>query len=1265
MSPCMRGRRSLPPLWLAVSYGVAIHGAAALDGIASVDDADMHDPDTWRLRVIIMAGQSNMEGEALVRSSPNWQFWRPPDWGTLERQCVDPRTAGIMAQACCHAGQYTVVPEIKVLAYERDCRNDDAGCEEVVKSGVLSIGFGVGGQGAATTPAGSGGRIRGEHDLHRAACAAVGGSVECPVGDGGTLAVAAVGGTSGRTSPSCWSARTTGSRTGEPEVEVDVPSAQADDVDAVVEEMQDADGGSSFRAWGTVERTFKAFCGARQDMDGKSFAKLCKDCGLVDKALTVTDVDIVFAKVVTKGQRRICLQQFDEALMLLAEKKCVDVEDVCRRVRRTDGPVLKSTKTDAVRFHDDRSTYTGTHVQGGPEPAAKGRGHSPCPAFRVTLPPFSYHDETEARAASAIASAVQASSRERSPPRSARASSPPPRSPFPRQPSPVARRASYSGEALRAPSPARIVPRRASMSVCVSRDASPPRAASPMRHQLSTGGRRDSCSSGPHLLQVVRHCRTSDLEDELRSRLLSPMSASEGQAASSGSPSPRPPLTPMTPTTPLSPSPQQQPQQPQPPQSLSQQAPVVAARPGGGTNASRETVEDTFRAYCGSRPDMDGTTFAKLCKDCHLVDSTLNASHMDIIFSKVVLRGQRRIDFQQFRDALQLIADRKGVSIAVVTRAVATSEGPVLKYTKAEAVRFYDDKSQYTGTHAYGGPDMGSKIATSRSERDSQAWFSSLRADSLDEELMPELLLRRLGERCSSKSPARTPSTTKSEATKSDPSSDVAARRWRRLPSQSSAKALQLSSSARPPMGTDEVTMVFTDVQGSTSLWEANPSAMEQALRMHDATIRQVLAKHGGYEVTTEGDAFQICFHTAMDAVAFCLDTQTELMCLDWPAATLEHPDAVKTEDGAWNGLRVRMGVHSGKPTSVTKHEMTGRWRYAGPSVAMAKAVEGTCHGGQIVLSHQCYQLVDGQLTQLGSPQVVDLGEHLLEGHGIADPASGDEGRAVVRLVQLVPEALHYDYSSDAAVLVGGGSSSSKDGGDSDRRSSSGGRRFDPVISVRRVSPGFEQSPSGPDITLCFAFTKGAQDLAASAPALASTSLGMLRRCVRGVLREAGGYECQEDEGAFMLAFATMGDAAVFGAALQRAARQLPWPAELRARGGPLFSAGLRVAVGALSGGYTSRRPHASTGRADYFGTIVNRTARIAASANGGQILMGGEDPLAGQTGADAACSVRRLGAFVLKGIDSPMVLSELMVPDEEGRFEEFPQPKTKGRVGD
>ncbi|CAE8622927.1 unnamed protein product, partial [Polarella glacialis] len=97
--------------------------------------------------------------------------------------------------------------------------------------------------------------------------------------------------------------------------------------------------------WGTVERTFRAFCGLRQEgMDGKTFAKLCKDCDLVDKNLTATGLDIVFAKVVQKGQRRIGLEEFDSALPLLAERKCVSVDEICGLIRRSGGPVLNSTK---------------------------------------------------------------------------------------------------------------------------------------------------------------------------------------------------------------------------------------------------------------------------------------------------------------------------------------------------------------------------------------------------------------------------------------------------------------------------------------------------------------------------------------------------------------------------------------------------------------------------------------------------------------------------------------------------------------------------------------------------------------------------------------------------------------------------------------------------------------------------------------------------------------------------------------------------------
>lgn len=829
---------------------------------------------------------------------------------------------------------------------------------------------------------------------------------------------------------------------------------------------------------GSVEQTFQMFCGSRPDMDGRTLAKLCKDCGLIDRALSINDVDIIFKKKVPKGQRRIDLQQFKDVLAMIAEKKGVPLEDIHRLVETAEGPVLNSTTPHAVRFHDDKSTYTGTHVHGGPDMGSKSRGHTPCFTFST---------------------------------------------------------------------------------------------------------------------HTVSHLMPPEQEMDSRSRTPSPMPPAAQADRRDRSPPPLPPTTTTTATKSLG-------------RNFAGLSPT--GKSAGGT------IEDTFRVYCGSRADMGGKEFAKLCKDCHLVDEvTVTSSGTDIIFAKVK-RGQRRIDFLQFKEALQHIADKKGVSAAVIHRSVAASEGPVLKGTKTEVVRFYDDKSQYTGVHLHGGPDTGSKSASVQ-ERDSQGWFSSLRDTESKDDALPGMILKQMGER--SPSPR-----TRSKSTRVASRGGVGAERGR-----------------QPPMDSDQVTMVFTDVQGSTSLWEADPDAMEQALSLHDSTIRKVLAKHNGYEVTTEGDAFQLCFHDAFDAVGFCLDVQTELLAVDWPAVTLTHPDAAKGADGAWNGLRVRMGMHSGRPESVRKHEMTRRWCYAGASVALAKAVEGVCHGGQIVASHACFSQVDGMLTQLGSPQVIDLGEHVLEGKGVVDPASGDEGKAVVRLVQLVPEALAYNYSPPSG----------------DAASGERGRLFPPVLSGARLSPGFEQSPSGPSITLCFVFTKGVSEIAASVPALAATCLGGLRRTLRTMLQEANGYECQEDEGAFMLAFHSMGDCAAFATSLQRAVRETVWPQEVQRRGG------LRVSVGALSGGYTSRRPHSTTGRADYFGTIVNRTARIAAAAHAGQVLLGGDCPLPPESQLEERCSLQRLGAFHLKGIDSPMVLTELVIPDADGSVEAFPEPRTKGRV--
>ena len=56
---------------------------------------------------------------------------------------------------------------------------------------------------------------------------------------------------------------------------------------------------------GSLDEVFKGFSGGAAEMDGKTFAKLAKDCKMLDKNLTATDIDLIFAKVKDKAARRI------------------------------------------------------------------------------------------------------------------------------------------------------------------------------------------------------------------------------------------------------------------------------------------------------------------------------------------------------------------------------------------------------------------------------------------------------------------------------------------------------------------------------------------------------------------------------------------------------------------------------------------------------------------------------------------------------------------------------------------------------------------------------------------------------------------------------------------------------------------------------------------------------------------------------------------------------------------------------------------------
>jgi class 3 adenylate cyclase len=78
------------------------------------------------------------------------------------------------------------------------------------------------------------------------------------------------------------------------------------------------------------------------------------------------------------------------------------------------------------------------------------------------------------------------------------------------------------------------------------------------------------------------------------------------------------------------------------------------------------------------------------------------------------------------------------------------------------------------------------------------------------------------------------------------------------------------------PTGT--VTFLFTDIEGSTRLWERNPHAMQEALARHDEILRDTVKSHGGYVFKEVSDAFCCAFASAPDALGAALAAQRALL---------------------------------------------------------------------------------------------------------------------------------------------------------------------------------------------------------------------------------------------------------------------------------------------------------------------------------------------------------------------------------------------------
>src|SRR6476619_1933976 len=144
---------------------------------------------------------------------------------------------------------------------------------------------------------------------------------------------------------------------------------------------------------------------------------------------------------------------------------------------------------------------------------------------------------------------------------------------------------------------------------------------------------------------------------------------------------------------------------------------------------------------------------------------------------------------------------------------------------------------------------------------------------------------------------------------------------------------------------TGVVTLLFTDVEGSTRLLHELGDGYGETLQEHRRRLRAAFAEHEGVEVDTQGDAFFVVFARASNAVAAAADCQRALV---------------------GGPIRVRIGLHTGEPRLTEEG-------YVGLDVHKGARIAAVGHGGQVLMSEPTKVLVDAEVRDLGKHRLKDL----------------------------------------------------------------------------------------------------------------------------------------------------------------------------------------------------------------------------------------------------------------------------------------------------
>ncbi|HET8647833.1 MAG TPA: adenylate/guanylate cyclase domain-containing protein, partial [Vicinamibacteria bacterium] len=169
-----------------------------------------------------------------------------------------------------------------------------------------------------------------------------------------------------------------------------------------------------------------------------------------------------------------------------------------------------------------------------------------------------------------------------------------------------------------------------------------------------------------------------------------------------------------------------------------------------------------------------------------------------------------------------------------------------------------------------------------------------------------------------------------------------------------------------PALPSGATTFLFTDIEGSTPLWEQHPEAMRDVLARHDLLLRRAIDAHGGAVFKTVGDAFYAAFDEAAAGIAAALAAQRALREI-----ALSLPDAGGAHARGAMPVRVRMALSTGAAEARDGD-------YFGPPLNRVARLLAAAHGGQILVSAATAELLHG--WPVAGTELRDLGEHRLRG---------------------------------------------------------------------------------------------------------------------------------------------------------------------------------------------------------------------------------------------------------------------------------------------